>query len=195
MKPVTLRILFFALSLIVALPSAHSLAQAPYEQTAPSTDDLISQAQDKLQRYQWRIPRLEDQLRRLDSEIAELGTALRQQQTRLDKLRPSVQQAREQFETTGRSLANSQAADSEARRHHAEFALFLAERKYNRAAFQLSEIQTVLSEKSEFRESRYELLQRNYQGVAWQQQVLASLLTDKAQQAQASRRVAQLDQF
>ncbi len=126
----------------------------------------------KLVRYEQRIKRLENTIQSLRSEIELLSAQRDGLEVHASTLYKSLQSLVEKHAGIAQQLPDDGDIDYQARQRHADFEVYLAERKYNRALNALQETQHQMSRTTDYLQDRINLLERNRQGVVWQKQVL-----------------------
>lgn len=143
---------------------------ASFGSKAESID--IQYERSKLQRYEQRIDRLEVTIQNLRSKLELLAAEQDSLEIRAQSLKKSLQEVSDKYSSVAIHLEAGDHIDVNARQRHADFEIFLAERKYNRALSELNETQKQMSRTTEYLQDRIDLLKRNRQGVVWQKQVL-----------------------
>ena len=173
-----LGVVILLLAISIASLSGNALAE---NSTAQAHLEL-----GKLEQHQQRITRLEHVIKQLKQELELLYSQADAYTVSMEAQQADYEQALAKFELAQHSLANSEQSDSEARLQHARFEFFLVERRYNKAQRELSDVQQMIDQKTDYLTNRTKLLERNHQGVAWQKQKLRKL----GQQHVSERRLA-----
>lgn len=156
----------------------HATQGAPFE---------AMEAQAAVEKYQWRIARLQRVINGTLQELELLKAELDAASTVALALESAHAQALNKFDAVQEQLRQSSQQNAGARLQHARFELFLVQRQYNKAHSQLHDIQTMIDDKNLFLTDRQNLLKRNEQGLAWQQQIIRKL----ENRVVAHRRLAQ----
>lgn len=131
----------------------------------------------KLQRYEQRIDRLEITIQNLRSQLELLAAERDSLEVRVLSLKKSLRLVHEKYASIALYLEHGDSIDVDARQRHADFEIYLAERKYNRALRELNETQNHMSRTTDYLQDRIDLLKRNRQGLVWQKQVLKKYRT------------------
>lgn len=160
----TSRVMFLLLLFSSSVYSASSSS------TVESID--IQFERSKLQRYEQRIERLEVTIQSLRGKLELLAAEHDSLEVRVQSLKKSLQLVSEKYSAIGLHIESDDHIDMDARKRHADFEIYLAERKYNRALTELNETQNQMSRTTEYLQDRIELLKRNQQGVVWQKQII-----------------------
>ncbi|MFK7730402.1 MAG: hypothetical protein AB8B48_02160 [Pseudomonadales bacterium] len=154
----------------------------------------INFERSKLQRYEQRIERLEVTIQKLRSQLELLAAEQDSLEVRVLSLKKSLLSVSEKYNLVSSHIDGSDHVDISARQRHADFEVYLAERKYNRVLEELNETQHQMLRTTEYLKDRIELLKRNRQGVVWQKQVLKKFRTGpsvKPMTRQVTERLAQ----
>lgn len=140
--------------------------------STPAETIDIQFEKSKLLRFELRIKRLESTIGGLRNELELLSAEQDSLTVKASALQNSLQLLAEKHARVTQQIPTENDVDMDARQRHANFEVYLAERKYNRALNALKENQLKMSRTSEYLQNRIQLLKRNRQGVAWQKQVL-----------------------
>lgn len=140
--------------------------------SGPGDSIDIQFERSKLQRYEQRIDRLEGTIQNLRRKLELLAAEQDSLEIKVVTLKKSLQLVSEKYSSIAKHIEIGDHIDVDARQRHADFEIYLAERKYNRVLRELNETQSQMSRTTEYLQDRIELLKRNRQGVVWQKQVL-----------------------